>query len=97
MLPRSSVPALLIEQAHGQKPLRHPGAGKTSFPDLHRGRVAARLHPAGVGADPPGQLVASEGERRLATFGLRHSGKPPAFRGPGAASGHVPEQFQVLC
>ena len=94
---RFHVPASpLIEQAHGQKPLRDPGAGQTPFSDLHRGGVAARVHPAGFGADPPGQLVASAGERRLMAFRLRHSGKPPAFRGPGAASGQVPEQFQIL-
>ena len=59
MPPRSSVPALLIEQAHGQKPLRHPGAGQTPFSDLHRGGVAARVHPAGVGADHPDKCLSS--------------------------------------
>ena len=76
---RSSVP---VERASdGQKPLRDPGAGQAPFSDLHRGRVAARLHPSGFGADPPGQLVPSAGERRVTAFRLRDSGKSPAFRG----------------
>ena len=86
----------MIKQGYGQKPLPDPGAGQTPFPDLHRGRVAARVHPYGVGEDPPGQLVPSAGERRVTAFRLRHSEKPPALRGPGPASGQVPEQFQVL-
>ena len=91
---RSSVP---VERASdGQKPLRHPGAGQAPFPDLHRGRVAARVHPARFGADPPGQLGLSTGERGVTAFWLRHSGKPPALRGPGPASGQVPKQLQVL-
>ena len=91
---RSSVP--LEKIANGQKPLPDPGAGQATFPDLHRGRVAARVHPTEFGADHPGQLVPPACERRLTAFRLRHSGKPPALRGPGPASGQAPEQFQVL-